>query len=241
LWNWESEIDAPYEVLEAWRGFDLAAEISAHFDWPVHFCNDTTAACAAELLCGNGRVYRDYAYFYIGYFIGGGIVIGGSLYQGRGGNAGALGSFPVPGGSGGTRQLIQTASLHTLEMELTRRAIAPDMLWRGEDGWQAAEPDLTAWIEAAARGIAVAGAGAASVLDIAAIVIDGAMPADVRGRLTQAVRKALDSLDLRGLSPVSVMEGTIGASARAMGAASLALFANFIIDRDVLFKEASRC
>ena len=98
LWKWEEEVGAPHAVLEAWRGFDLTSEVSRLFDWPVHFCNDATAACAAELLFGQGRELRDYAYFYMGYFVGGGIVINGSLYQGRGGNAGALGSFPVPAG-----------------------------------------------------------------------------------------------------------------------------------------------
>jgi hypothetical protein len=34
-----------------------------------------------------------------------------------------------------------------------------------------------------------------------------------------------------------VLEGTIGADARALGAASLPLFDNFIINRNVLFKE----
>jgi hypothetical protein len=40
-----------------------------------------------------------------------------------------------------------------------------------------------------------------------------------------------------GITPFTVEEGSIGADARAVGAASLALLANFIIDRDVLFKD----
>ena len=95
LWNWEEEIGAPHDVLAAWKDFDLAGEIGKLFDWPVHFCNDASAACAAELLFGKGRELRDFAYFYLGYFIGGGIVLNGSLYLGHKGNAGALGSFPV--------------------------------------------------------------------------------------------------------------------------------------------------
>jgi hypothetical protein len=44
---------------------------------------------------------------------------------------------------------------------------------------------------------------------------------------------------MQGISHFDVVEGTIGANARAMGAASLPLFANFIIDRDVLFKDST--
>ena len=37
--------------------------------------------------------------------------------------------------------------------------------------------------------------------------------------------------------PLLCAEGTIGIQARALGAASLPLFANFMADRDVLLKE----
>jgi predicted NBD/HSP70 family sugar kinase len=237
LWNWEEEVGAPHEVLEAWRGFDLQGEIAALVDWPVHFCNDATAACAAELLFGRGHELRDFAYFYLGYFIGGGIVIGGSLYSGRRGNAGALGSFPVAAENGGSEQLIRTASLYVLEHEIQSCGKRPAMLWENGEDWSDSEPALGKWIDRAATGLAYAMAGVASVLDSAAMVIDGAMPARVRDRLAEATRHALTRVNMQGISPFTVVEGTIGADARAMGAASLPLFANFIIDREVLFKE----
>ena len=56
---------------------------------------DATAACGAELILGNPGHYQDFLYFFLGSFIGGGIVLDGSLYPGRTGNAGALGSMPV--------------------------------------------------------------------------------------------------------------------------------------------------
>jgi hypothetical protein len=46
-------------------------------------------------------------------------------------------------------------------------------------------------------------------------------------------------VNLSGISHFKLREGAIGRDARALGAASLPLFANFIIDRDVLFKEAA--
>ena len=42
-----------------------------------------------------------------------------------------------------------------------------------------------------------------------------------------------------GITPFAIEEGTIGIDARALGAASLPLFANFMADRDVLFKESA--
>ncbi len=205
----------------------------------MQFCNDATAACAAELLFGRGHELRDYAYFYIGYFIGGGIVINGALYQGRTGNAGSLGSFPVPAAAGGAQHLIRSASFSVLEQELKRQGRDHLMLWRDATDWSAVGPALDAWIGVAAKSLAYAGAGVASVIENAAMVIDGAMPPDVRARLCAAVTEALKSVNLQGITPFAVVEGTVGAGARAMGAASLPLFANFIIDRDVLFKETT--
>ena len=39
----------------------------------------------------------DFIYFYVGAFVGGGLVLNGGLFAGRTGNAAALGSMPVPG------------------------------------------------------------------------------------------------------------------------------------------------
>ena len=70
------------------------------------------------------------------------------------------------------------------------------------------------------------------------MVIDGAMPAPVLERLVEATAAAIARINMQGITGFSVVAGTIGADARVMGAASLPLFANFIIDRDVLFKES---
>ena len=76
-----------------------------------------------------------------------------------------------------------------------------------------------------------------AVLDCSAVVIDGAIPLSVRARFVEAVRQALQAVDRQGLAEFPVLEGMIGADARALGAASLPLFDNFIINRNVLFKE----
>lgn len=237
LWNWEEEIGAPHDVLVAWREFDLAGEIAKLFDWPVQFCNDASAACAAELLFGEGRELRDFAYFYLGYFIGGGVVLNGSLYLGHTGNAGALGSFPITSPDGKSAQLISMASFNVLERAIRKAGGDPESLWRDPNDWSEVGVALDTWIESAALGIATAAAGVMSVLDCAAVVIDGAMPRDMRAKLVSAVRAAIGKVNTQGISPFPVIEGTIGADARAMGAASLPLFDNFIIDRNVLFKE----
>ena len=76
------------------------------------------------------------------------------------------------------------------------------------------------------------------MIDVAAIVIDGAMPPDVRQRLRLRVAAQIETLDRRGLSDVKIIAGSIGADARAIGGAALPLIKNFARDREVLFKDA---
>ena len=238
LWNWGEDVGAPADVMMSWREYDLPGEIAKRLPWPVHFCNDASAACAAELLFGRGRELRDFAYFYLGYFIGGGIVLNGSLYLGRNGNAGALASFPVTSATGHSGQLVHSTALAALEREISRDGGNPHLLWQDVADWQGAGKALERWTERAAAEVATAAAGVMAVLDCAAIVIDGAVPVPVRARFVKAVQEAMGNVDLQGIARFPVMEGTIGADARALGAASLPLFDNFIINRDVLFKEA---
>jgi len=238
LWNWEEEVGAPHAVLEAWRDFDLQKEISALCGWPVHFCNDASAACAAELFFGKGRSFRDFAYFYIGFFVGGGVVLNGSLYQGHTGNAGAMAPLPVPSAKG-TEQLIRHASLYVLERALAAGGKDPLWLSRNRASWAGAGVALDRWIGETAASLAHAALACASVIDFEAVIIDGALPADIRARLVEEVRRHFAALDSRGIAPLEILEGSIGHDARAMGAASLPLFANFMIDRDILFKETT--
>ena len=237
IWKWEEEAGATPEVLEAWKRFDLTAELAAMCEWPVIPCNDATAACAAELLLGRGRQFRDFAYFYVGYFIGGGVVLNGHVFNGPRGNAGAFASIPVQRTSGGSEQLVRSASLYLLERQLRDEGRDSFMLWQNENDWSLIADAVERWVDTAARGIAQATAAIAAVIDPAAIIIDGAMPPHVRAQLVTAVRSHMARVNTDGISPFAISEGTIGTQARALGAASLPLFANFMVDRDVLLKE----
>ena len=241
LWTWEAEIGAPAGAMAAWRDFDGEREIAKVSPCPVVLCNDASAACAAEFFFGKGWRYRDFLYFFVGAFIGGGLVLDGSLRLGRTGNAGALGSMPVMAKSEGglAPQLIACASIYQLERRLERAGINASSIWATPDAWADFGSHLDAWIEEVASALAYASVAAISVVDFEAIVIDGAMPPTVRNRLTARTSDIFRSLDRRGLSEVEIAPGSVGADARAIGAAALPLIKNFARDREVLFKDAA--
>src|SRR5690606_17396803 len=115
-----------------------------------------TAACGAELVFGKTGSLRDFVYFYIGAFAGGGIVLNGRLYSGSTGNAGALGSMPVPGPDGRPTQLIDIASLAILEKALNARGHDATYLWTSPDRWEHDGPECDNWFEAAGKALAYA-------------------------------------------------------------------------------------
>ena len=95
IWRWAREINVAPETMSAWRSFDVAEAMQEVCGCPVFLENDASAACGAELVFGDGSLPPDFLYFYIGYFIGGGVSLGGRLYTGPTGNAPCPSSAPT--------------------------------------------------------------------------------------------------------------------------------------------------
>ncbi|MEZ5659742.1 MAG: ROK family transcriptional regulator [Burkholderiaceae bacterium] len=229
LWEWADKIGAPRARMDAWRTADIRALLAEELPFPVYLQNDASSACGAELVFGDSRGLHDFLYFYIDYFVGGGVVLGGSLYTGRHGNAGAVGSMPVPGPRGRFTQLIDRASLSTLAERLDPAQAL--LLWEGHESWDIDARVLSAWLRESSRALAHAITAAISVIEFDAILIDGWLPRAVRSELVRKTRESLQECDLSGLEEPRLMEGTVGAQARALGAAALPLTRRFLVDR----------
>ena len=238
LWKWADTVGAPQAVMDEWRDCDIREKVAALCSFPVYLQNDMTAACGAELVFGQTKDVNDFVYFYIGSFIGGGIVINGGLYAGRSGNAGALGSMPVPGPDGTARQLIDIASITALERDVTELGRDPSPLWASPEDWGEMGAELDAWIERAGKAVAQAVIASSSVVDFEAAIIDGWMPASVRARIVDAVRRHVETFDLEGIQLPAIFEGTVGIHARALGAASLPLSDRYLLGQK-LFRKGS--
>lgn len=233
IWNWAGIVGASPEEMQAWRSIDIRRELAFGHPFPVYVENDATSACGAELVFGNRRAASEFLYFYLGTFIGGGVVLNGSLFVGREGNAGALGSILVTDTKGRPRQLIELASLYTLDRMVTEAGGDGSAIWLTSDWGDLGSP-LDAWIEASAPPIAQAIVSATAVIEFECAVIDGWMPPSVRARLVARVREALTTFDAQGIRLPDVEEGAVGAGARVIGAASLPLSDKYMSDRNTL-------
>lgn len=238
MWNWAQYVGAPASEMAAWRERDIQAEIAAFCPFPVYVQNDATSACSAELVFGTGERPKNFVYFYIGYFVGGGVVLNGQMFTGPTGNAGALGSMPVPGPDGSMRQLIQVASMASLERYLSQAGHPTDTLWNTPPAWSVPDTIRDRWLDEVAHGIAHATLSCTAVLETEAALIDGWMPDDVRARLVRRTTEVLGQLDFAGIDRPAVYPGTVGDHARALGAASIPLSQRYLVDPAALLKES---
>jgi predicted NBD/HSP70 family sugar kinase len=238
LWNWVQALGAPQSEMDAWRDCDIQADLAAITAMPVYVQNDATSACGAELVFGTGDKPRDFLYFYFGTFIGGGLVLNGQLCLGRTGNAAGVGPMPVQGPDGRMRRLLEVASLASLADEMEAAGESADHLWEQPDRWQVPEPLLERWLTEATEGLASAILSATTLLELEAVLIDGWMPPAIRAEITARTTAALQRLDLSGITPPVVREGTVGAQARSLGAAAIPLSQRYLLDQNAAQRDA---
>ncbi len=229
LWDWAQTLQVPQEKMDAWRTADLQAALSSAIDYPVFLQNDATAACGAELVFGPSDGPRDFLYFYVGYFVGGGVVLNGTIFSGRG-NAGALGPLPVPLHTGQVKPLIDVASLYILERSISSEGGDANLMWETAVNWNFPEELLAEWLQSAAQGLAHAIVSSCSVIDFECVKIDGWMPENVKKRLISEVESQLSRLNLTGLERPKITAGSVGPDARSLGAASLPLSEKFLVE-----------
>ena len=230
LWKWHDVVGAPAKPFRSWKGFDFPAAVAQFSNLPVSLVNDSTAACRAEHLYAGGEKFRDYAYFFIGSFIGGGVVLNDTVFEGNQGNAGALGAMRSTGPLGESLQLVDVASLHLLEARLVQAGVDPVQLWAQPQDWTELTRYVDPWIGETAQELAKAALSICSVIDFEAIIIDGAFPQDVRQELVERVQRYLVNQDKRGLIEPKIAPGGIGETARAIGAASGPIFSQFFLN-----------
>lgn len=214
LWDWGAD-------MAGWRGRDLRAELARDLPFPVWLENDGTCACAAELIFGRRDLPADFLYIYVAHFAGGGLVLDGRLRFGPHRNAAAIGSMPAPMGG----QMLDHASVSRLE-QMIGHHLPPD-----NSGWLKVPPQTERdWASASGQALAWVALASSSLVDLGAVLIDGALPAATRDALVRETRAAMADLPSAGLNLPPVSPGSLGRTARILGAAALPLWHLFLPD-----------
>lgn len=226
IWSWAEEAGAPKKELEEWKEFDPQTELESLLNLPVFIKNDAGAACSAEMSFGNPKRYDSFLYIFVGTFLGGGLVLNNQLINGKTGNAGAIGSLPFFS-QNQQRQLITQSSLYLLESELEKAGENAKHIYESPSYWQCNDSLVKNWVRETAKGLAFASQCAMSLLDLDGVIIDGAIPSNIKELLVEATQSALKDLDMRGIAPAQISPGHVGVKAQSIGSANLALQANY--------------
>ncbi len=235
LWNWGQLIGAPVEEMEAWRGFDLKRAISLATGFDAYLENDATAACGAELVLGRGREFENFCYLFVGFFIGGGIVLNNNVFSGPTGNAGSFGAMPINSSGPDYVRLLDRASIFVLENMLLEQERDPSILWQRPDQWGDLGETLNIWVEQVADSLLMAIIATCAVIDFSAVLIDGGFPEQVRKMIVDATAQKLEQMKLEGIHPITIYSGSIGPNAPAMGGAILPIVSRYFISQTAIY------
>ena len=227
------------KALERWENIDLLAKVQEFTDLPVEFAKDTTAACIAEMLQGHGRLVDNFLYVFVGTFVGGGLVMSGHIMAGQRSNAGAIGSLPMGMGSASDKppQLLQLASGWQLEQTLEQAGFDAQLVHQDAIMDPAYAAFVPPWLAQAGQALAMTAVSATALMDLDAVIIDGSLGRTLIDALIRATRERMQHYNLDGLQPPTVMAGTVGAHARALGGSLLPLHTQFFPIKDIFLKE----
>ena len=245
--GWDEELGFPGDVQLAWRSFDLKAHFSDTHNLPVMIENDASAAAVAELVYGLGKKFSDFLHISLSTFVGGGLVVDGTLQTGPNGNTAAFGPFPVthstlssvPKPTGKFEVLLHRASIYTLVHHLRTNGIDIKRV-RDLDPMPAAARTLVSeWQDDCADALAQAIIGSIAVVDVEAVVIDGLLPMPLLMETVARVRQCFSEMVPPGLITPTITAGALGARGSALGASILPLYLMFGPDTGVLMKKGN--
>ena len=230
LWKLPEEAGATPDEMAAWKAHSFETSFARFTDLDVFAANDASMACSGEFVFGQYRDLSEFIYFYVGAFVGGGLVLGGRVFLGRSGNAGAFGSLPIDNINAKPNQLVQGASIYTLERDLSKRQGQSVRLRSNSEAWKLNDPLVASWIQQTGRSLGMAAMAVSATVDVQAVILDGNFPPEIKRAIHDHMEKALDQLDTSEIERPSVVVGTLGRSAAAMGAAYQPMTSAYFIE-----------
>lgn len=222
------------------RNFPLAKIAEERCGVPVKITNDANAAALGEAKFGAGKTYNDSILVTLGTGVGGGIVIGGKLFEGNKSAGAEIGHMVIERGgnrcSCGRRGCFEAYSSATALIKRTKWAMEEDpgsSMWQsctsetatGKTAFEYMDTDISAnevvswYVKYLACGLV----NLANIFRPEVIMLGGGVSGQ-KERLTAPLQSVLDrEMFAPQYAPVKVTVATLGSAAGGYGAAALVI------------------
>jgi glucokinase len=229
--------------LPGWEGtFELGSWLGERFGAPVRVGNDVQVATEAEFHLGAGRPYQSLIGVFWGTGVGGGLILKGKPWLGRGA-AGEIGHMVVKRGGArctcGRRGCLEAyagrAAMEARARSEHRQGQSTDlfklMKKHGRDRltsgiWERAlnrkDPLASALIDRAVEALGAGIASAVNLLDVEAVIIGGGIGVRLGDRYARRIAEAMQPHLFSDDKPPAVLVASLGDLGGAIGAALLA-------------------
>lgn len=207
------------EGYEVWNALDSAELIGRVLPWPVHIDNDAAAAALGEAQFGSGLAYPSFFYLLISAGLGGGLVIDGNYVRGATGRSGEIGFLPDWSAREAGATVQHTVSLSALLDRLDRAGCPAATLDQLSAPTPRQTPIIEQWLSDAAHSLHHPLLAVNCLVDPAAVLVGGRLPAQIIDGLADRLNAALANAPIPSVAPV--LRAAASGDAPAIGAAIL--------------------
>jgi predicted NBD/HSP70 family sugar kinase len=212
-----------------WEQFEVRNYFQKETGLTVLVDNDATAAAIGESWCGAGRISRNFFYIYIGFGVGGGIILNGRPFRGARGNSGEVGHVAaergrraIKCGCGKMGCLETRTSMRSLYQHLSDRLVGKAEPSRLADLLRSGDAALLEWLETAICFLSVALRDLQLLFDPEAFIIGGHLPNLLMNFICQGCTAFISrEHPPQGTTDPEILQGSLGDEAAAIGAATL--------------------
>lgn len=214
-------------ILPGWIGMNVAAELGARLEVPVHVDNDANLGALSESVLGAGRGATEMAYLMLSSGIGAGLILGGRLYRGAGGTAGEIGHVVVDENGAmcrcGNRGCLETFVGAAALLDLLRRSHGEDLTLQDLIALaQRGDPGCRRVLADAGRTVGSVVAALCNQFNPELVVVGGELAA-AGEMLMEPLRQAVRRLAIPAAANIRVLPGELGERAELFGALALVL------------------
>lgn len=220
------------------KDYPLAKMVAEKLNLPVRITNDANAAALGEAKYGAGKNYSDSVFITLGTGVGGGIVIGGKLFEGNKSAGAEIGHMVIEHGGNkctcGRRGCFEAYSSATALIKRTKWAMEEDAgseMWQtytsetadGKTAFTYADTDVAASevVDWYLKYLACGLINIANIFRPQVIMLGGGVSGQGE-KLTAPLQSKMDrELFASNYAPVKILTATLGSKAGAFGAAAL--------------------